>query len=681
MASDQLNAALAYARKGWPIFPCKIDKTPYTHNGVFDATTDEKQIKDWWAKWPGANVAVDCGAANLLVIDYDYGATKKDVEHNLGTKLPPTLLSQKTPSGGTHDFYALSEEDDPVSNSSGRLAPNVDVRSFHGYVLLPPSRTAKGEYKWIFNKKPAYRTEELLVKAKRPKERDEKHDEWIIEPDLEENVSRATRWLEGKEEIGGKVCQTAIEGQGGDNTTYATAAMMKSFGVSPLKALELMWDHWNPRCDPPWDYEELERKVANGYSYNTSPPGNITPSYHVAKTRDFFRPRVQETGEGKLYTGGRFRFADREAVEAIRPPDWLIEDLLPEGAYALLVGASRSLKTFIALDLAMTVAGGGEKYWEGENWKGQWTPPEETGPVLFVVGEGRSNIGTRMKAWEEYHNDGNKVNNIILADPVPRVQDDEQAIDSFIETALEIYPDGYKLIVMDTVGRSMQGVNENAQEHASAFTGLVERLQRELNSAVLALHHSGHAEKTRGRGSSVFIADPDTIIAADREGIEMLVTLSMLKQKDAPEWEQHKYVEALEYRLDLETTTLVMRTPDKEVLKKTKAAKKKTKPEDGDLGDMTAEGKVKMSIRSNIVLEVLKARRGMRFSDRALAKEIAAYNAATQNKEFEDEWNTSENTIRVHWLPSLRAWKGSSVAIYYSNKEWCYMGEEYDDDD
>ena len=70
-----LDAALEYATKhGWPIFPCRADKTPLTENGVLDATTNEATIRRWWTTWPRANIGLDCGSAGLAVVDLDPGS-------------------------------------------------------------------------------------------------------------------------------------------------------------------------------------------------------------------------------------------------------------------------------------------------------------------------------------------------------------------------------------------------------------------------------------------------------------------------------------------------------------------------------------------------------------------------------------------------------------------------------
>ena len=55
-----------------PVFPCKPTKAPYTAHGFKDATLNLVQIREWFARWPDALVAVPTGAASkLLVVDVD----------------------------------------------------------------------------------------------------------------------------------------------------------------------------------------------------------------------------------------------------------------------------------------------------------------------------------------------------------------------------------------------------------------------------------------------------------------------------------------------------------------------------------------------------------------------------------------------------------------------------------
>jgi len=517
------EAALDYAERGWPIFPCRSDKSPYVTNGVLDATTNLDKIEDWWDEWPKANIGLDVTGAGMMVVDLDPGHDIEELNKNV-PNIPNTRRRASTPRGGEHWFFAL-DNGEIVANSASKIAKSVDVRGLNGYVLLAPSRTSDGTYSWTSNGKPAYRSDELLRVCNTAREKSKDRDEWIIEPDQEDNISLAIKWLREDAKI-------AVEGQGGDSMAYATAAHMKSFGMSEEMAFDLMWEHWNPRCSPPWGADEvdhLENKITNGYQYNTSPPGNVTPGYKAAKTAALFKPVVKKMGKkGNEWTAGRFRVVDREGMKAIKPPGWLIKDFIPQESYVMMFGAPGTFKTFLAIDIAMTIATG-----IGFDGSTCWPQVMDSGPVLFAAGEGRSNFTSRLQAWEKIHLYGEQVSNFRLMDPVPLITEDT---DAFIEAALMASPEGYKLTVIDTVGRAMQGANENSQEHASAFTQLVDEIQRSLGGSVLCLHHSGFSETNRARGSSVFFGDVDTMLRVERPSEQEMVKVSMTKQKDAEAW-------------------------------------------------------------------------------------------------------------------------------------------------
>lgn len=54
----------------------------------------------------------------------------------------------------------------------------------------------------------------------------------------------------------------AVSGQGGHSQTYAAAtAMVHGFDLDPAVAFNLMMNHYNPRCDPPWSEHEMRHKI------------------------------------------------------------------------------------------------------------------------------------------------------------------------------------------------------------------------------------------------------------------------------------------------------------------------------------------------------------------------------------------------------------------------------------
>jgi hypothetical protein len=59
----------------------------------------------------------------------------------------------------------------------------------------------------------------------------------------------------------------AISGSGGHSQTYAAAtAMVHGFGLDAEAAFRLLWDRYNPRCQPPWSEKELRHKVSDAAS-------------------------------------------------------------------------------------------------------------------------------------------------------------------------------------------------------------------------------------------------------------------------------------------------------------------------------------------------------------------------------------------------------------------------------
>jgi len=70
-----------------------------------------------------------------------------------------------------------------------------------------------------------------------------------------ENVeSRAIAYLDA--------LPAAVSGQGGHSATFSAAtALVHGFGILPEKALDLLRQHYNPRCEPPWSEKELAHKI------------------------------------------------------------------------------------------------------------------------------------------------------------------------------------------------------------------------------------------------------------------------------------------------------------------------------------------------------------------------------------------------------------------------------------
>ncbi len=176
-----LDAALAYAAAGWPVFPCNptqdppgtpankrrgkkplvagADKDEYGKaiphtGGLWRATTDEVQIRKWWGKYPKALIGVPTGARiGLFVVDLDPrgGDTVDDVLGRLEAAVGPLPSSpvSMTQSGGRHIWLKNPAGGELPKNRAGKI-PGVDWRGEGGYVIVPPSVMSDGAaYSWL----------------------------------------------------------------------------------------------------------------------------------------------------------------------------------------------------------------------------------------------------------------------------------------------------------------------------------------------------------------------------------------------------------------------------------------------------------------------------------------------------------------------------------------------------
>jgi hypothetical protein len=153
-----LEEALAYAARGWPVFPLRTrSKVPLVAKagggrGVHDASTDPERVHEWWTQWPDANIGLACGTACwILDADGEEGlATLADLEDLHGWL--PAGPASITGSGGMHLLFTASSR---VGNSVRRLGPGLDTRAAGGYVVAPPSVHPNGNrYAWLPGRDP-----------------------------------------------------------------------------------------------------------------------------------------------------------------------------------------------------------------------------------------------------------------------------------------------------------------------------------------------------------------------------------------------------------------------------------------------------------------------------------------------------------------------------------------------
>ena len=132
MADQFLDAALALAARGLPVFPIEEGcKFPPRVKFKAAATTDETQIRMWWARWPESNIGVYTNAFVVVDVDNKHGhfGSLSHMEAGISSE----TFRVATPSDGWHDYH-LGHSVAPCIAGDG-----LDVKSDGSYVLGPGS--------------------------------------------------------------------------------------------------------------------------------------------------------------------------------------------------------------------------------------------------------------------------------------------------------------------------------------------------------------------------------------------------------------------------------------------------------------------------------------------------------------------------------------------------------------
>ncbi len=180
--------------------------------------------------------------------------------------------------------------------------------------------------------------------------------------------------------------------------------------------------------------------------------------------------------------------------------NWLVDGVLVNKGIASIYGASGYSKSFLAIDLAMNLA-------LGNSWFA--IPVTNTVPVIYVALEGFSGVAKRLQGWDKYNRGCTPDNLEVTKDELLLAEN--KSVDEFIN----FYKDRdfiNGMIVIDTLNNACPNIDEN---HAGAMSGVIynlKRIQQELDSTVLIIHHSGKNIENGMRGSSSLKASMDSVI-------------------------------------------------------------------------------------------------------------------------------------------------------------------------
>jgi len=469
MAEAYLRAALEYADLGLRVLPVhhvhgggcscgdpdcsSAGKHPVFDAWTTDATTDPAQIRAWWREQP-FNVGIATGGGRL-VLDIDAAGEEWLREQNM-----PLTWCAGTGSGGYHYWFRLPDGL-RLGNTAGRLAAGVDTRGDGGMVVVPPSVSSRGAYRWHVSP-----TEAGLEVAP----------EWLLSALQSE---RSVALLPERIPAGER-----------NATLTSLAGSMRRRGAS-AEAILAALSVENERCQPPLERDELRTIAESVARYEAEevlrvvinqppPPGWLLPADDLL---------AMEINEPEPLVGGL-----GDGVLVAR------DDL------AVWHGAPRTFKSMAALHTALCVA-------TGNDVAGTFATRRE--PVIYVQEEGGAANWQRRLRWclAGIGATADELRGWLWTSASARLRLDEQAWIDELHRAIEAH--GARLLVVDPLAQ-VSGHDENDATETGRLVRVVREVQSRHNCSVILVAHdrkSGLQRRSADalRGSSALWAAAGTV--------------------------------------------------------------------------------------------------------------------------------------------------------------------------
>ena len=475
----KLQAALAWAERGFPVFPLAPNtKEPLHLDWPSVATTDRDTIVRLWRD-PVLQVEQDYNIGTLcndmVVVDVDVKDGKDG--HNQYMQLGghyETLVVQ-TPTNGYHCYFVGPD------SSNAPIAADVDIRSHNGFVVAPGSTIDGVAYTMVTDREPSYVPDGVSQRLRDPYERRETSVTSAL--DSPASIEAGVRFLQS--------APVAVEGQRGDETTFVTAArLVREMALSVDTAYALLVEHWNPRCQPPWSLDELRGKVENAAQYGTADMGRLDPSVLFAN--------VEVAPPPSVFSQNQIEFGNALDPTSIPPRPWMLDRVLMLHETTLLLAPGSAGKSSLSLAIVAHMALGRSL--------GPYTCHVKCKSIVYNGEDDRAEQSRRLYAvCQSYNLDYNAVKKqvVLLSSSdidlrlvsaqgrVPVVND--AVVNQLVEFASD---DDVGLVVYDPLV-DIHDVDEGDNPHMNFVMKTLQAVARKANVASLVLHHTTKAGQSR----------------------------------------------------------------------------------------------------------------------------------------------------------------------------------------
>jgi hypothetical protein len=287
---------------------------------------------------------------------------------------------------------------------------------------------------------------------------------------------------------------------GGDHSSADLAFVSKvAFYTQLPEQIDSIFRHCRLMRDK-WD----EIHSADGETY-----GEMTISKALADLNDTYSPPRSH----KSKSGGFQLIRGSEIIKQSVKTDWLIEGFIPRDSTVLMFGEPESCKSMIALDMACCI--GSDQDWAGN--------PVKQGDVVYIAGEGGNGLSKRLNALIQEK--GLSVDHFHSSSSSMDLMSSE-SVDEVLKVVGEI--EGLRLIIIDTLHRNSTGEESSSSDFAIVLQHC-DQLRLVTGATIMMIHHSGHGNKNRSRGSSSIRGAMDAEFKVLKDGG---VKLHCTKMKD-----------------------------------------------------------------------------------------------------------------------------------------------------
>ncbi len=219
-----------------------------------------------------------------------------------------------------------------------------------------------------------------------------------------------------------------------------------------------------------------------------------------------------------------YHFRSLEDMEHIPSLKWQVEDYIPERGLVMLFGPPGVGKSFIALDLAFSIA-------SGKSWHGHKTI---CGEVVWICSEDFPGTPNRVKAWRQQNPNMHLNGMVSFVDEAVFFDSPQKTAQFRHDLRTHLAGRRLALLVVDTLAASNEGTEENANMEMGKIVSALKAIGAETGAAILILHHPTKANERVLRGAGSLAGAMDVILRAHGSGDAVTLAVDKMKNGAIP---------------------------------------------------------------------------------------------------------------------------------------------------